>query len=308
MEMALPMNTGAEAVETAIKAARKWGYEKKRVTPGSAEIIVCEGNFHGRTITTVSASSKTAQKEMFGPLTPGFNTIPFGDAAALEAAITPDTVAFLVEPIQGEGGIIMPREGFLAEAGRICRANNVLLVLDEIQTGLGRTGKLFCYEHDGDAARPDILVLGKALGGGVIPVSAVAASREVLGVFEPGTHGSTFGGSPLASAVGEASLEVIVDEDLARRAADTGEYLLSRLRELKAPAVREVRGRGLLVGIEIERSAGPARAYCEALLERGMLCNDTHEQVIRLAPPLIIERDQIDWMVEQIQAVVDRQS
>jgi len=304
MEMALPMNTGAEAVETAIKAARKWGYDSKHVEPGRAEIIVCEGNFHGRTITTVSASSKTAQKEMFGPLTPGFKTIPFGDAAALAAAISADTVAFFVEPIQGEGGIIMPPDGFLAAAGRICRENNVLLVLDEIQTGLGRTGKLFCYEHDGDDARPDILVLGKALGGGVIPVSAVAASRAVLGVFEPGTHGSTFGGSPLASAVGEASLDVIVDEDLARRAADTGGYLLRRLRELDAPAVKEVRGRGLLLGIETHRSAGPARAYCETLLDRGMLCNDTHEQVIRLAPPLIIERGQIDWMVAQLQEVL----
>jgi len=304
MDMALPMNTGAEAVETAIKAARKWGYDKKGIEPGGAEIIVCEGNFHGRTITTVSASSQESYKRGFEPLTPGFKRVPYGDAAALQAAITRNTTAFLAEPIQGEGGIIMPPDGYLAEAGRLCRENNVLFMLDEIQTGLGRTGRMFCHEHDGEAARPDVLVLGKALGGGVIPVSAVAASREVMEVFSPGTHGSTFGGSPLASAVGEASLDVIVEEDLARRAAQQGEHLLQRLRELDGAIIADVRGRGLLIGIEVNESAGPARAYCEALLKRGMLCNDTHKQVIRLAPPLIIETEQIDWMVAQLQAVL----
>jgi ornithine--oxo-acid transaminase len=303
MDMALPMNTGAEAVETAVKAARKWGYTVKGVPRGGAEILVCNQNFHGRTTTAVSMSADREGHDDFGPLTPGFRWAPFGDAAALAEAITPNTVAVIIEPIQGEGGINIPPEGYLSEVRRLCRAHNVLFVLDEIQTGLGRTGKLFCHQHEADAS-PDMLILGKALGGGVYPVSAVTASREILGVFQPGDHGSTFGGNPLASEVARASLRVVLDEDLAGRAADLGARLMRRLDAISAPCVKEVRGRGLMIGIEIDRAYGPARPYCEALMRRGVLCKETHEQVIRLAPPLVIGAAEIDWLAEMLEAVL----
>ena len=303
LDMALPMNTGAEAVETAIKLARKWGYRTKRVPHDRAEIIVCRNNFHGRTTTIVGFSSEAQYREDFGPFTPGFVLVEFGDLDALRAAITPNTVAFLVEPIQAEAGIIMPPAGYLAAARALCRERNVLFVLDEIQTGLGRTGKMFAYEHD-PGAEPDVLVLGKALGGGVYPVSAVLASRALLTLFRPGDHGSTFGGNPLAAAVGRAALSVLVDERLAERAAEQGDYLFGGLRALRAPRVADIRGRGLLVGIEIAAGAGTARAYCERLLEHGVLAKDTHTQVIRLAPPLIVERPELDWLVEQLRAVL----
>jgi ornithine--oxo-acid transaminase len=303
LEMALPMNTGAEGVETAIKLARKWGYRTKGVAHDSAEIIVCRNNFHGRTTTIVGFSSEEQYREDFGPFTPGFKLVDFGDAEALRAAITPSTVAFLVEPIQAEAGIIVPPPGYLAAARAICRERNVLFVLDEIQTGLGRTGKMFAYDHE-RGAEPDMLVLGKALGGGVYPVSAVLAGRAIMGLLRPGDHGSTFGGNPLAAAVGRMALRVLVHEHLPERAASQGEYLFAKLRELEAPCIAEVRGRGLLVGIEIVRSAGTARAYCERLAERGVLAKDTHEQVIRLAPPLTIERAALDWLVEQLRAVL----
>jgi len=303
MEMALPMNTGAEAVETAIKLARKWGYRVKGVAKDRAEIVVCRNNFHGRTTTIVGFSSEAQYREDFGPFTPGFTLVDFGDLAALRAAITPQTVAFLVEPIQAEAGIIVPPPGYLTAARALCRERNVLFVLDEIQTGLGRTGKMFAYDHE-PKAEPDMLVLGKALGGGVYPVSAVLASRAIMTLLRPGDHGSTFGGNPLAAAVGHAALRVIVRERLAERAAEQGEYLFGKLRELNAPCVAEIRGRGLLVGIEIAAAAGSARSYCERLLERGVLAKDTHEQVVRLAPPLIVERVELDWLVEQLRAVL----
>jgi ornithine--oxo-acid transaminase len=303
MDMALLMNTGAEAVETAIKLARKWGYRVKGVPHDAARIVVCRNNFHGRTTTIVGFSSEPQYRDDFGPYGPGFELVDFGDAAALERALDANTVAFLVEPIQAEAGIILPPDGYLSEARALCRERGVLLILDEIQTGLGRTGKLFAYEHERDAS-PDVLVLGKALGGGAYPVSAVLARRELMSLFTPGDHGSTFGGNPLAAAVGLAALEVIEGENLAPRAAELGDYLGARLRELRSAAVAAVRGRGLLVGVEIARSAGTARSYCERLLERGVLAKDTHEQVIRLAPPLVIERKEIDWLCEQLRAVL----
>jgi ornithine--oxo-acid transaminase len=302
-EMALPMNTGAEAVETAIKLARKWGYRVKGVEQDRAEIVVCRNNFHGRTTTIVGFSSEAQYREDFGPFTPGFTLVDFGDLAALRAAITPNTVAFLVEPIQAEAGIIMPPAGYLAGARALCRERNVLFVLDEIQTGLARTGKMFAHDHE-PGADPDMLVLGKALGGGVYPVSAVLASRAIMTLLRPGDHGSTFGGNPLAAAVGHASLRVLIRERLAERAAEQGEYLFGKLRGLDAPCIAEIRGRGLLIGIEIESASGSARAYCERLLERGVLAKDTHEQVVRLAPPLIVERAELDWLVEQLRAVL----
>ena len=302
-EMALPMNTGAEAVETAIKLARKWGYRVKGVEQDRAEIVVCRNNFHGRTTTIVGFSSEAQYREDFGPFTPGFTLVDFGDLAALRAAITPNTVAFLVEPIQAEAGIIMPPAGYLAGARALCRERNVLFVLDEIQTGLARTGKMFAHDHE-PGADPDMLVLGKALGGGVYPVSAVLASRAIMTLLKPGDHGSTFGGNPLAAAVGHASLRVLIRERLAERAAEQGEYLFGKLRALDAPCIAEIRGRGLLIGIEIEPASGSARAYCERLLERGVLAKDTHEQVVRLAPPLIVERAELDWLVEQLRAVL----
>ncbi|HEX5420875.1 MAG TPA: ornithine--oxo-acid transaminase [Gammaproteobacteria bacterium] len=303
MEMALPMNTGAEAVETAIKLARKWGYGRKRVAHEAAEIIVCRNNFHGRTTTIVGFSSEPQYREDFGPFAPGFPIIEYGDAEALRAAINPSTVAFMVEPIQAEAGIIVPPQGYLTAARRLCSEHNVLFILDEIQTGLGRTGRLFDYQHEADA-KPDMLIVGKALGGGVYPVSAVLASAEIMRLLRPGDHGSTFGGNPLAAAVGEAALDVILDSRLPARAEELGRYLTERLTALKSPQVREVRGRGLLIGVEIERSAGSAREIAERLLERGVLSKDTHEQVVRLAPPLIVQKEQLDWLIEQLKAVL----
>ncbi|HWN37508.1 MAG TPA: ornithine--oxo-acid transaminase [Gammaproteobacteria bacterium] len=303
LDMALPMNTGAEAVETAIKLARKWGYRSKGVAHDRAEIIVCRNNFHGRTTTIVGFSSEQQYREDFGPFTPGFTSIDFGDLEALRAAITSSTVAFLVEPIQAEAGIIMPPPGYLIAARALCRERNVLFVLDEVQTGLGRTGKMFAHDHEPGAA-PDVLVLGKALGGGVYPVSAVLASRAIMTLLKPGDHGSTFGGNPLAAAVGHASLRVLVHEHLAERAAAQGEYLFQKLRALEASCIAEIRGRGLLVGIEIAAAAGTARTYCERLLQRGVLAKDTHAQVIRLAPPLIVERAELDWLVAQLREVL----
>jgi ornithine--oxo-acid transaminase len=299
-DMALPMNSGAEAVETAIKAARKWGYTVKGIPDGQAEILVCANNFHGRTTTIVGFSSDEQYRRGFGPFTPGFKVIPFGDARALQAAITPHTCAFLVEPIQGEAGIIIPPEGFLRDAARLCRLHRVLLMCDEIQSGLGRTGKLFAYMHEG--LTPDVLIIGKALAGGFYPVSAVLASREVLGVFQPGDHGSTFGGNPLACAVARTALRVLVEEKLVERSAELGAYFLERLKTLRSPDIREVRGRGLWIGIEL---LSPARPYCEALKEQGILCKETHEKVIRLAPPLVITRDEIDWAFAGIKKVIE---
>ncbi|HEY6946984.1 MAG TPA: ornithine--oxo-acid transaminase [Candidatus Acidoferrum sp.] len=300
-DMVLPMNTGAEAVETAIKAARKWGYAIKGIPEGRAEIIVCANNFHGRTVTIVSFSTEPQYREGFGPFTPGFKTIPFGDARALSEAITPNTCAFLVEPIQGEAGIILPPPGFLWEASTICRQHGVPLIVDEIQSGLGRTGKLFAYMHAG--IRPDILIVGKALGGGFYPVSAVLASKEILEVFKPGDHGSTFGGNPLACAVARAALRVIVEEKLTERSAELGAYFLSLLRTLRSPHLKEVRGKGLWIGIELRV---PARPYCEALMHEGILCKETHDRVIRIAPPLIIRREEIDWAFDRIQKVLEQ--
>jgi ornithine--oxo-acid transaminase len=299
MEMALLMNSGAEAVETALKAARKWGYTRKGIPDNEAEIIVCADNFHGRTISIISFSTEAQYRQGFGPFTPGFRVVRFGDARALEEAITPRTCAFLVEPIQGEAGVIIPPAGYLAEAARICRRQNVLFIVDEIQSGLGRTGKLFAYMHED--VRPDAIIVGKALAGGFYPVSGVLASRDVLGVFNPGDHGSTFGGNPLACAVARAALDVIVDERLPERAAELGGYFLQRLQAIKAPVVREVRGRGLWIAIELDR---PARPFCEALKNGGLLCKETHTHVIRIAPPLVITREEIDWAVERIAMVL----
>jgi ornithine--oxo-acid transaminase len=297
--MILPMNTGAEAVETAIKCVRRWAYDVKRVPENKAEIVVCRDNFHGRTVTIVSFSTEEAYKRGFGPFTPGFKVIPYGDIDALKAAINENTAAFLVEPIQGEAGIKIPREGFLKEAYEYCNQNNVLFIADEIQTGFGRTGKLFACDWEGVV--PDMYVLGKALGGGVIPISAVAADEEILGVFENGSHGSTFGGNPLACACAIAALDVIVEENLAQKSLEMGEYFLGRLKELKNPVIKEVRGRGLLVGIELTEKARP---YCERLKEEGLLCKETHENVIRFAPPLIITKEELDWALERIEKVL----
>lgn len=297
-DMVLPMNTGAEAVETAIKTARKWGYKVKGIAPDKAEVIVCANNFHGRTVTLVSLSTNSQHREGFGPFTPGFRIIPFGDVQALEDAITPNTCAFLVEPIQGEAGIIIPPQGFLKEAAEICHQHRVLLMVDEIQSGLGRTGKLFAYMHDG--AKPDVVILGKALAGGFYPVSAVLASWEVLRVYRPGDHGSTFGGNPLACAVARAALRVLREEKLVERSAELGAYFLCLLRNLRNPDLKEVRGKGLWIGIELH---GPARPYCEALKEEGILCKESHDHVIRIAPPLVIERHEIDWAFERMQEV-----
>ena len=301
-EMMLPMNSGAEAVETALKAARRWGYRIKGIPDDQAEIIACTGNFHGRTITIVTCSSDEQYRDDYGPFTPGFKLVPYGDAGALERAITPNTAAFLFEPIQGEGGVVIPPDGYVRRAREICTQNNVLMMADEIQSGLGRTGKLLACEHEG--VRPDVVMLGKALSGGLYPVSAVVSSREFLGVFAPGDHGSTFGGNPLACAVAREALKVLVDENLCERAAELGEYLLSRLRQIESPHVRLLRGRGLFVGIVLKPEAGGARRFCEALMERGVLAKDTHGNVIRLAPPLVIKREELDWMIEQIEAVL----
>jgi ornithine--oxo-acid transaminase len=299
-EMALPMNSGTEAVESALKVARKWGYQVKGIPANQAEIIVCTNNFHGRTISIVSFSTDEQYREGFGPFLPGFKVIPFGDAAALRAAITPNTAAFLVEPIQGEAGVLIPPDGFLTEASAICKQNNVLFMADEIQSGLGRTGKLFAYQHEG--ITPDVLIVGKALAGGFYPVSAVLASREVLGVLTPGDHGSTFGGNPMACAVARASLKVIVEERLADRSAELGTLFLNRLKQIKSPHIREIRGRGLWIAIELN---GPARPICEALMHGGILCKETHDNVIRFAPPLIIEKEDLLWAADKIQSVLE---
>ncbi len=298
-DMALPMNSGSEAVETAIKTARKWGYKIKGIPEDKAEVIVCANNFHGRTITEVSFSTDAQYRDGFGPFTPGFKVIPFGDVRALEDVITPHTCAFLVEPIQGEAGIIIPPAGFLKQAADICRQNRVLLIVDEIQSGLGRTGKLFAYEHEG--IRPDVVIVGKALSGGFYPVSAVLSSREIMRVFEPGDHGSTFGGNPLGCAVARAALRVLMQEKLVERSAELGAYFLKLLQKLRSPDLKEVRGKGLWIGIELH---SPARAYCEALKEEGILCKETHDRVIRIAPPLIIQREEIDWAFERIRKVI----
>ncbi len=302
MDMVLPMNTGAEAVETSVKAARKWGHTVKGIAPDTAEIIVCEGNFHGRTTTVISFSSEESYKKDFGPLTPGFKIIPYGDADALEKAITPSTCAFLVEPIQGEAGVVIPPAGYLKKCREICTRNNVLLLVDEIQTGFGRTGKMFCVDHEG--VIPDAIIMGKALSGGVLPVSAVASKKEVLGVFNPGEHGSTFGGSPLACAVARAAIAVILDEKLTERSAELGAYFKQQIVEMNSPHVKEIRGSGLFIGVDLTDEAGPARPFCERLKEEGILCKETHESVIRFAPPLIISEEDLDWAIERIRKVL----
>jgi ornithine--oxo-acid transaminase len=299
MEMTLPMNSGAEAVETALKAARKWGYTKKGIADRQAEIIVCAGNFHGRTLGVISFSSEEQYRNGFGPLTPGFRIIPFGDAQALREAITPNTCAFLCEPIQGEAGIVIPPGGYLRELAEICSENRVLLMLDEIQSGLGRTGKLFAYMHEG--IHPDVLIVGKALGGGFYPISAVLASREVLGVFGPGDHGSTFGGNPLACAVARTALRVLVEEKMVERSEELGGYFLAKLRGLRSSVIKEIRGRGLWIGVELNTDA---RKYCEALKDEGVLCKETHDRILRIAPPLVITREEIDWACEKFQKVL----
>jgi ornithine--oxo-acid transaminase len=303
MDLALPMNSGAEAVETALKAARKWAYKVKGVPFDRAEIIAAEGNFHGRTISIIGFSSIPQYRDGFGPFPPGFELVPFGDAAALEAAITPNTAAFLVEPIQGEGGINVPPPGYLAEAERICRAHRVLLLCDEIQSGLGRTGRLLACQHDG--VKPDGVMLGKALGGGLLPVSLFLARREVMEVFKPGDHGSTFGGNPIAAAVGLAALEMLISEGLIERAAAVGAHLLNRLASIKSPIIREVRGRGLFAGVELHRDLASAGDVAVRLLQAGVLTKDTHRNTIRFAPPLIIDEAQVDWAVERLAEVLE---
>jgi ornithine--oxo-acid transaminase len=298
-ERVIPMNSGAEAVETAVKAARKWGYDVKGIPANQAEIIVCANNFHGRTTTLVSFSTEPLYQDGFGPFTPGFKVIPFGDVKALEAAITPNTTAFLFEPIQGEAGVIIPPDGFLREAERLCRANRVLMIADEIQTGLGRTGRLFAFEHEG--IRPDIVVIGKALSGGYYPVSAMLSSSEIMDVFTPGSHGSTFGGNPLACAVARAALAVLRDENLVERSAELGDYFLTRLKSLKSPHIVEVRGKGLLIGLQLNTAARP---FAERLMAEGMLCKETHDVVLRVAPPLVISREELDWAFEKLAKVL----
>ncbi len=301
-EKALPMNTGAEAVETALKMVRKWGHEVKGVPTDQAEIVVCEGNFAGRTITIISFSSEAQYRNGYGPFTPGFRTIPYGDARALRGAISDRTVGFLVEPIQGEGGVVVPPDGYLAEVRDICEREGVALMADEIQTGLGRTGRLFCCDWEG--VRPDVLIIGKALGGGVYPVSAVLADAEYMDVFHPGDHGSTFGGNPLGAAVGLASLRVTVEEELPRRAYELGSWFMDRLRAVGSPHVAEVRGKGLMIGVVIKDSSGRARPFCEALMERGILAKETHDQVVRFAPPLTIEKAVLEEALEAIGPVL----
>jgi len=302
-QMVLPMNSGAEAIETAIKAARKWAYQVKRIPRHDAEIIVCSDNFHGRTVTCVSLSTEPLYRDDFGPFTPGFRVIPYGDVAALEAAITPNTAAFLVEPIQGEAGVILPPDGYLAKVRAICTKANVLLIADEIQTGFGRTGKRFACEHEG--VQPDLMTLGKALGGGIYPVSAVAGRRDVLGLFVPGEHGSTFGGNPLACAIAREALRVLDDEKLVERSAELGAWLLQRLGAIQSRHIKEVRGRGLFIGMVLHKEAGGARRFCEALMARGLLCKETHDDVIRFAPPLTITKDQLEWAAGQVAEVMN---
>jgi ornithine--oxo-acid transaminase len=301
-DLTLPMNSGAEAVETALKTARKWGYQVKKVAPDQAEIIVCEGNFHGRTIAIVGFSAEAQYRADFGPFPAGFKLIPYGNAAALEAAITPNTVAFLVEPLQGEAGVIVPPAGYLKKVRQICDRHNILFMADEIQTGLGRTGKLFACDYE--AVRPDVMIIGKALAGGFYPVSAVLASQEVLGLFRPGDHGSTFGGNPLGAAVAIEALAVLIEESLIENAQELGEYFQERLAEIPSPHVKEVRGKGLLIGVELKPEAGGARRFCEGLQQRGILCKETHQHVIRFAPPLVIKREEIDWALGHITEVL----
>ncbi|MBI4669972.1 MAG: ornithine--oxo-acid transaminase [Elusimicrobia bacterium] len=301
-DKALPMNSGAEAVETAVKTARKWGYLKKGIPRDKAEIIVAANNFHGRTITVISFSTEEQYRKDFGPLTTGFKVIAFGDAEALRRAITPNTAAFLVEPSQCEAGILMPRPGYFKEVRAICKEAGILLMLDEIQTGLGRTGKMFAFEHEG--VKPDVLILGKALGAGVLPISAVLANNEIMGLYKPGDHGSTFGGNPLACAVARTALKVIIEERLCQKAEESGAYLMVKLRTLKSPHIKEIRGRGLIVGIDLHASAGGARKFCEKLMEEGVLCKETHEHVIRLAPPLNITKKELDWAFERVKKVL----
>ena len=300
--MALPMNSGAEAVESAIKAVRKWGYQVKGVPADQAEIIVCKNNFHGRTVTIVGFSTEPQYRDGFGPFTPGFKIIPFGDAQALEEAITANSVAFMVEPIQGEAGIIVPPDGYLREVRRICTEHHIAMITDEIQTGLGRTGKLLAEEHEGVEA--DLTLIGKALSGGFYPVSAVLSNEAVLGTFQPGDHGSTFGGNPLGIAAARMALKVLVEEGMSENAAKMGNYLMSSLGEIDSPYVKEVRGKGLMIGVELHPEAGGARRFCEALMHKGLLCKETHEHVIRIAPPLIIQKDDIDWALENIEEVL----
>ncbi|MDH7492547.1 MAG: ornithine--oxo-acid transaminase [Candidatus Saccharicenans sp.] len=300
----LPMNSGAEAVETAIKIVRKWAYQKKGIPQDQAEIIACANNFHGRTITVISFSTEPLYRQDFGPFTPGFKIIPFGDAAALEAAITPNTAAFLVEPIQAEAGILIPPAGFLKQAWEICQKNNVLFIADEIQTGLGRVGRLFACEYEG--VKPDLLVIGKSLGGGCYAISAVLSTNEIMGVIKPGQHGSTFGGNPLACAVAREALRVIQDENLVKNAEEKGAYFLEKLKTLKSRKIKEVRGRGLLIGVELWPEAGGARRYCEELMKEGLLCKETHDHVIRFAPPLIIGKKELDWAFKRIKRVFKR--
>ncbi len=301
-DMALPMNTGAEAVETAIKAARKWAYTVKGVTPGKVEIIACSGNFHGRTMAAVAMSDEPQYQDGFGPFPPGFRIVEYGSLDSLRAAINENTAALIIEPIQGEGGIVLPPPGYLKAAEMLCREHNVLLICDEIQTGLGRTGKLLACDHEG--VKPDGLILGKALGGGILPVSMFLARREVMEVFTPGDHGSTFGGNPLAAAVGLEALNILIEDELAERSAERGDYLLRKLRRLDSPLIKEVRGRGLFIGIEIDPTVASAREICELLMLRGLLSKETHETVVRLAPPLVISEAEIDWAMVQITAVL----
>jgi ornithine--oxo-acid transaminase len=299
MDMALPMNTGAEAVETAIKAVRRWGYDVKGIAENQAEIIACEGNFHGRTMSAVSLSSEAEYKRGFGPMLPGIKLIPYGDIEALKEAITPNTAAFLLEPIQGEAGIVLPPKGFMKAAYELCKKHNVLFVADEIQAGLARSGKMFACEWED--VTPDMYILGKALGGGVFPISCVVANKDVLGVFNPGSHGSTFGGNPMACAVSIAALEVLEEEKLAERSLELGNYFIERIKEIKNPLIKDVRGRGLFIGVELVE---PARKYCEELKEKGLLCKETHDTVIRFAPPLVITKEELDWAIERIQQVL----
>jgi len=302
--MVLPMNTGAEAVETAVKTARKWGYQKKGIADGQAEIIACSNNFHGRTVTVISFSTEPLYRNDFGPFTPGFPIIPFGDADALEKAITPNTAAFILEPIQAEAGILIPSEGYLKKAKEICERNNVLFIADEIQTGLGRVGKLFACDYED--VKPDMMVIGKSLGGGCYPISAVLANREILGVFKPGEHGSTFGGNPLACAVAREAIRVTREEKLVENAAELGGYFLAKLRTIKSKHIKEIRGRGLLIGVELHPEAGGARRFCEELMKEDLLCKETHENVIRFAPPLVIREKDLNWAYKRIKAVFKR--
>jgi len=303
-EMVLPMNSGAEAVESAIKIARKWAYVIKGIPKYEAEIIVADGNFHGRTTTIVSFSTEEFYREMFGPFTPGFKIVPFGDAEAVMAAITPNTAAVMLEPIQGENGVIIPPDGYLKQVADACKENNILFIADEIQTGLCRTGKWFATQYED--VRPDITVIGKALSGGMYPVSAVLSDKDILGLFKPGEHGSTFGGSPMAAAIGIAALEVLEEEHLAQRASELGSYFMGELRKIDAPVVKEVRGRGMLIGVELYPEAGGARRYCEMLQAEGILAKETHDNVIRFAPPLVIDKSDLDWALTKIADVLKR--